>query len=528
MTDNRADQTSGRGLFEGAPVAIVIVDDDGRVRRVNRRFTALFGYTAAEAEGRALDELIVPEHDRARGSDLEQRVRAGEDVCVDLERRRRDGSLIPVRASAARAKDSPELFVIYEDISDTVAARRALEDALASAERASETKSTFLANMSHELRTPLNSIIGFANVLAGNRSGNLGAMELSYVDRVRKNGMHLLRLINDILDLSKIEAGRMELVLTDVDPGPFIADIVDQMQQPGRPVTLRADVPPDAAPLRTDAVRLRQIITNLVGNALKFTETGSVTVRLTSVRESGRARCIEVIDTGIGIPEDRQQAVFEAFRQADDSTSRKYGGTGLGLAITRSLCELLDYRVTIESRAGHGSTFRIHLDAEAAAAPTIEPAPEPAAAAPVPARRVLVIDDDANVRILLKRMLEDADCDVLTAPAGAQGLMFARSRRPDLIVLDLMIPRLAGFEILAALQDDPVLAEIPVVVVSLVDGDRRQAHIGAAALLEREVDRADLEQILRLYLAEDPADKRAVFYALVERVLRRVEAAAAA
>jgi len=218
--------------------------------------------------------------------------------------------------------------------------------------------------MSHELRTPLNSVIGFARVLRKNGVGKFAAEDLTYLDRIQANGEHLLKLVNDILDVARIEAGRVTVETSSVQLDALIREIVEQLE--GQPrasaVALRADVPSSSVVVETDARLLRQVLINLAGNALRFTHEGYVVVALVVDPVTRRARRIDVVDTGIGIPLDRQRAIFEPFEQADSTTSRAYGGTGLGLSIARSLCEALGYRLTLESAPGEGSTFSVHLD----------------------------------------------------------------------------------------------------------------------------------------------------------------------
>ena len=266
------------------------------------------------------------------------------------------------------------LIAFYEGITRRKHAEMALRDseerlrvALHGAEAASRAKSDFLARMSHELRTPLNSIIGFANVLRKNRQGTLRPAEVNYLERVYANGTHLLGIINDILDLSKVEAGKVEVTVAPVDLGALVRETLAELAgEPHPGVALCAEVPPGAT-VETDAAKLKQVVINLVGNALKFTERGSVTVCV-ETDAAGQARAILVRDTGIGIPQDRRQAIFEAFEQAEATTARRYGGTGLGLAITRSLCALLGARLSVESDVGVGSTFRVAFAARPALA----------------------------------------------------------------------------------------------------------------------------------------------------------------
>jgi signal transduction histidine kinase len=217
--------------------------------------------------------------------------------------------------------------------------------------------------MSHELRTPLNSVIGFANVLRRNRAGNLDEREIDYLDRILANGRHLLALIEDLLDLSRIEAGRTELERESVALDALLASTLEDLRgSVPAGVEMVARLPPSIEPVEADPRRMKQILINLVGNALKFTSVGRVTVSLNADPETGRARCIEVEDTGIGIPADRLETIFEAFEQGESGTARRYGGTGLGLAISASLARALGYRIEVESRVGSGSTFRLVLE----------------------------------------------------------------------------------------------------------------------------------------------------------------------
>jgi signal transduction histidine kinase len=257
--------------------------------------------------------------------------------------------------------------VVRRDLAVRVAAEGVLREARDVAEAASRAKSEFLASMSHELRTPLNSVIGFSNLLLRRKGEALGADGRLYLERVRDNGMHLLHLIDDLLDLARIEAGRLRVERRPVDVADLVRTVVGSLDEDARQrgLALVSDLPPAPVVVEADPTRLRQVLVNLVGNALKFTEQGSVVVRVVVGRRAGGSIRLDVVDTGIGIAPDRVAAVFEPFEQADTGTARRYGGTGLGLAISRSMCELMGCRLEVVSTVGVGSTFSVAFPPQA-------------------------------------------------------------------------------------------------------------------------------------------------------------------
>jgi adenylate cyclase len=379
-----------------------------------------------------------------------------------------------------------------------------LEVARDEAMEASRTKSSFLTNMSHELRTPLNAIIGLTELLCDNAARFGTEKALEPLRRVLRAGRHLLHLINDILDLSKIEAGKLDLTLESV----VIRPIVDEVLGTARPLAeqnenaLELDCPDKIGSVHADNMRMRQILLNLLSNACKFTKAGTVCLRVTSTTEAGR-RWVDfaVSDSGIGMTEEQLGRLFQEFTQADASTTRQFGGTGLGLAISRRLCRLMGGDVTVTSVPGEGSTFTVRLPAEAETViAAAADAPETAVTAEDGARgTVLVIDDDATARELIAAYLAEAGFTIETAANGVDGLKKARALRPAAITLDIVMPDIDGWTVLAALKGDPALADIPVVIVTIVDEQRRGIALGAAGYMTKPIDRDRLVEILSPY-----------------------------
>ena len=354
-------------FLDNAISLIQSVSPDGRFQYVNAAWKRTLGYRDEDLAELHVFDVVCPD-EREHCMDTFRRVLRGE-VLRDIETAlvAKDGRRIPVSGSAnCRFEDGKPVVIrsMFRDITESKRAAEELQRAKEEAEAANKAKSVFLANMSHELRTPLNSVIGFSNILLKNKTGNLTDQDLSFLRRILDNGKHLLNLINDILDLSKVEAGRMEVVKSTTDLRALIVDIVAQFegQLRGRDLDLVTDIPQPVAPVQADTGKLKQVIINLIGNAIKFTAKGTVTVRVVTDPASRQPMRIEITDTGIGIPKEKLGDVFEAFLQAEASTSRRYGGTGLGLSISRAFCEMMGYALEVASEVGKGSTFRILLD----------------------------------------------------------------------------------------------------------------------------------------------------------------------
>jgi protein-histidine pros-kinase len=343
--------------FEG-----VVVFRDGHVVDANARAEELFGISSPQLLGDPVLNLFDPSS-MAELSFLIQDERGGS---VELVGRRYDGSTFPTVVSVVEAshRGRPAQVMVLRDITDQKRVEEVLRRSLHEAEANSMARSSFLANMSHELRTPLNSVIGFANILRKKVGSELPPREADYLARIISNGEHLLALIEDILDLSKIDAERMDLLREPLQLEEIIDDVVRTLdiQARKRGIELVTEVPQSMRPLVADSRRLKQVLFNLVGNAVKFTLQGSVRVRVEAEEESGRPLRIDVIDTGIGIPSAKIEEIFAPFHQIDASSTRSFGGTGLGLTISRSLCDLMGFTISARSDEGKGSTFTIDLD----------------------------------------------------------------------------------------------------------------------------------------------------------------------
>jgi len=388
------------------------------------------------------------------------------------------------------------------------------------AEQANRAKSAFLANMSHELRTPMNAIIGYSEMLQ-EEAGDSGRQDLiPDLEKINAAGKHLLSLINDILDLSKIEAGRMDLYLERFDLSTMLADVVSTVTPlvEKNSNTLEVDFADDLGSMRADLTKLRQALFNLLSNASKFTSHGVVS--LTARRErnpGGDGIVLSVRDSGIGIAADKISLLFQEFTQADDSTTRNYGGTGLGLAITRRFCQMMGGDISVESHAGKGSTFTIRLPAEVDALEAARTAgsqgggPESAemtsatGQASPDAQTILVIDDDESTCDLLRRTLQKAGYAIVVATRAEEGLRQARACQPDAITLDVMMPGMDGWSLLSTLKADPELMHIPVIMLTMIDDRGMGYSLGAAEYLTKPVDRSRLLPLLEKYTQHNNA-----------------------
>jgi len=399
---------------------------------------------------------------------------------------------------------------IYQRAAEVQEANRRLEatnqellSAKEEAERGSRFKDQFLSTMSHELRTPLNAIIGLTDVLVSNPARFGTDKALDPLRRVHRAGTHLLGLINQVLDLSKIEAGKLDLLLENVSILPLVEEVIGT----ARPLaeqnknSLAVECPRDLPPIEADAMRLRQIILNLLSNACKFTKSGNIKLQVRRALHEGQHFVeIAVIDTGIGMTAAQMSCLFEEFSQADASIERQYGGTGLGLAITRRLCQMMGGDVTVTSEPGKGSTFIVRLPFAAARVDDAPAARDGEAVGAEPGRDyVLVIDDNETARALIADYLAQAGFTVITAVDGREGLRRAKQYHPIAITLDVLMPDIDGWTVLAALRGDPELADIPTIIATIVDEQRHGMTLGAVGYLTKPIDREKLVDLIAKY-----------------------------
>ncbi|MCA9568182.1 MAG: response regulator, partial [Myxococcales bacterium] len=353
----------------------------------------------------------------------------------------------------------------------------------------------FLANMSHELRTPLNAIIGYTEILSEDVEGTESEVMLPDLQRIGGAAMHLLRLINDILDIAKIEAGRMDIYVESCDVAATATEVIETvvpLLEKSR-TKLEHTIDPDVGLFRTDVTKLKQILYNLLSNAAKFTREGTVTLRI--LRIAGQLH-IEVEDSGIGMTPEQLARLFKPFTQADLSTTRQYGGTGLGLTLVMQFARMLGGEVSVRSKPGQGSTFTVLLAEQAS---RVTSAGKWTGGSSDARPLILVIDDDTGAQEFIGRALDRSGFRVELANDGREGIEKARELLPLAIVLDVMMPRVDGWSVLAELKGDPSTADIPVVMATMVDDRARAIETGAVEYLSKPVDRKRLVQVLRRY-----------------------------
>ena len=509
-------------LIEMTPLAVAVLAPDFRVRLCNRAFEKLFLYSRQEILGRHMAR-VIPANLSAEGEAHHDALVSGKTLHLTTQRLRRDGSSVDVEVFSVAlrgAEGSAGYLLLYQDITERRQAEEALLRAKDAAEAGSRSKSEFLANMSHEIRTPMNGIIGMTDLALDTK---LTLEQGEYLGMVKDSAASLLTIINDILDYSKIEAGKLELEAVHFRLRQSVDETLRTLGFRARDKGLElawsvaSDVPDY---LSGDMGRVRQILTNLVANAVKFTERGEVFVEIGKEPESTEALALlhfRVRDTGIGITKEKQGMIFGAFTQADSSTTRKYGGTGLGLAITARLVELMGGKLWLESEPGVGSTFHFTIQFAIPARRPPHQLPDPL----LFQHPILVVDDNQTNQFLLVEMLRKWGIRAETAPTAKEALgILARAGTAGgqfaAVISDLQMPDMDGFELVETIRASPPFGSIPVLILSssAQPGEReRSVAMGASAYLAKPVHPSELlDAILNVLSARasEPDPKEAV------------------
>jgi PAS domain S-box-containing protein len=468
-------------LIRNSPTSIVVLDTQGNILSCNPAFERLFGYTTQEAVGKNLDSLITTPETIEQASTYTQQSLSGL-VHGFGKRRRKDGSFASVEIFGVPiivGEERVGALAIYHDITELDRARR-------EAEEASRTKSEFLANMSHEIRTPMNGVMGMLELALETQ---LTSEQRDYLETSLHSAEALLALLNDILDFSKIEAGRLELEKINFNLRNTVEDVAYTLaaRAQAKGLEIACLIHPElSSSLRGDPGRLRQILVNLVGNAIKFTHQGEIVIQAEAIEETQSSAVVHfsVQDTGVGIPLERQAAIFDRFTQADGSTTRKYGGTGLGLTISKQLVEAMRGKIGVNSDPGVGSTFWFDIQFEKQPREKQGTAPlSPLGPVNLSAARILVIDDNQTNRLVLTKNVEAMGCRVDAVASGAKGLESLRNahRSGDphhVVLLDMQMPGMDGEQTARAIKSDPAVKDVKIIILTSM------GHRGDAARME--------------------------------------------
>jgi len=522
-----------RSLIENTSDIIAVIDKEGRFKYASPSIVRILG-VAKETEAGALSDFVVDKGKPALAEALRRCTGVwGASEQVEVDAKHSSGEIRTLEVSLHNMLDSPAVSGIVANIRDITERRRAddLSRDKEAAEAANKAKSNFLANMSHELRTPLNAIIGYSEMLQEMAADDGKDEYQGDLKKIHSAGQHLLELINDVLDISKIEAGKMDLYIESFS----LDQTIEEVQAVADPLAkknsnhLVIEKPAELGNVRADATKVRQCLLNLLSNACKFTSNG--VVRLDAMKADGWVT-FQVSDTGIGMTKEQMSKLFRAFQQADSSTTRKFGGTGLGLAISRRFCQLMNGDITVSSEPGRGTTFTMRIPVEVvprAADAQIQLEQENARTGeslPASAAVVLVIDDDPMVADLLRRTLVKDGYRVEYAESGEKGLELARQLRPDAITLDVMMPGMDGWQVMTHLKSDAELADIPVILLSIVNDRKTGFALGATEYLTKPFERDRLTAVLgriakgrgsRLALVvDDMADNRELLRSALE------------
>ncbi|KAB1073470.1 response regulator [Methylobacterium planeticum] len=505
-----------RSLTEAASAVVWTTAPNGEFPKVTSEWTRFTGQSPAEAAVYGFLEAVHPEDREATREAWEHAVASRALYAIEHRLRRHDGVFryMEVRGVPVLEEDGSvrEWVGAHTDITARKEAELQMEAAKEAAEEANRAKSQFLANMSHELRTPLSAVIGYSEMLQEEMEDLGEESLLADMRKIESNARHLLGLINDVLDLSKIEAERMEIYPEEFDAAGTVNDVASTVGAlVGKKAnTLDLRIAADLGSGHTDVTKLRQCLINLLSNAAKFTVDGRITLTAERTQRDGIDWLrFSVADTGIGMSAEQQARLFQRFTQADASTTRRFGGTGLGLAITRAFARMLGGEITVASQEGEGTTFTLELparyeesasaDLATAAAHDLAPTEDDEATGHNGSDLVLVVDDDAATRDLLTRFLQREGFQVAAAPDGRAGLEQARALRPRVILLDVTMPRMDGWEVLRALRSDPELGSTPAIMVTVLAEQNLAFSLGATDYLHKPVEWGQLKEAMERF-----------------------------
>jgi len=547
-------QEIAKAALDTAVDAIITINEHGHIELFNPAAEKIFGYSADELIGRNVSHLMPQPYRSEHDSYIQNFLTTGIKKIIGIGREvsgmRKDGTVFPLElaVSQVRLKNRILFTGVIRDITERKAAenalqreidaRRTIEEALRRSNKkleeqanelmeATRLKSEFLANMSHELRTPMNSIIGFTSRVIKKAGHLLPDKQLSNLAIVQRNANHLLQLINDVLDLSKIEAGKMEVFVEDITVKDLVQEVAE-LAQPlmgGKDIRLVSTIQDQSIHINSDTTKLKQVLINLVGNAAKFTEQGTITISANYVENAAKSMLelsdnhdyleLSITDTGVGMREEELQYIFEAFRQVDGSLTRKTGGTGLGLAITKNLVQLLGGKINVESKKNIGTRFKLYIPTNADL--MSQQSLHIQSMVDIPKQilhreqvRVLCIDDNPEVLALLQGILTDEGFDVVSALSAEEGIRLAKQCQPSIITLDIVMPGRDGWEVLKELKQSDETKNIPVVAVTFTDEKGRAIKLGATDFLVKPITPEKLQNIFKKILSRPPRNILAV------------------
>lgn len=521
-------QSKLQGVFNSVIDGVIIIDAKGIIDAFNPAAEGIFGFTEQQVLGRNV-KMLMPEPYRS-GHDgyLNNHLTTGDKKIIGIGRevsgRCKDGSVFPMdlAVSPMQISGKPMFVGLVRNITERKQHEKDMRLAKLTAESANRMKSEFLANMSHELRTPLNAIIGYSEMLKEDAEDEGNTQTMDDLNKICTSGNHLLKLINDVLDLAKIEAGRVERAYEKIAVFTLVQEVamVIQHQMQNNDNHFDIDCHEDIGEIIGDEVKLRQILFNLLSNAAKFTNKGLVTLAVKRQGQQGNQQLsFTVSDSGIGMTPEQVGKVFIPFVQADASTTRQFGGTGLGLAISKDICEIMGGHISAQSEFGKGSTFTVLIPIDALSIESQDPkdtkdtkvtkVTKPADSMTIPnisintprghqgeGGSVLVIDDDEEARNLIIRTLEKDGLSTASASNGAQGISLAQELKPLCIILNILMPSMDGWSVIKNLKDSPKTANIPIIINTIVDDQRQVETEGAIAYLCKPFKKTEVLDLL--------------------------------